>query len=104
MQQFFKYLLILVTALVANWWTVLPAVVLILCVLLLRWYYLRTGRELKRLEAVGTLVLRDCPGVGGSLRRGPFFLSCSSESCILSPLYNSSGTTNHKGIQKAAYS
>lgn len=41
------------TAVVANWWTLLPALVFLVGVLGVRWYYLKTARNIRRLEAVG---------------------------------------------------
>lgn len=52
-QLSFRCLAIIMTTLVANWWTLLPAAVLMLGLVLIRGYYLKTGREVKRLEAVG---------------------------------------------------
>ena len=46
---------ILVTAIGANVWISIPAVILVVVFLLLRWYYLKTSREVKRLEAIGML-------------------------------------------------
>lgn len=48
-----RCLAVVITALVANWWTLLPMLVLLVGFLLIRWYFLKTGREVKRLEAVG---------------------------------------------------
>ena len=48
-----KSLAIVATALVANWWSVLPAGLLLAGLLAIRWYFLKTAREVKRLEAIG---------------------------------------------------
>ncbi len=42
-------------ALAANYWIFLPTILSVCVLWVLRWYYLRTSRDLKRLEAVGRL-------------------------------------------------
>ena len=43
----------MVTAAVSNYWVLIPAFLVITIFLALRWYYLKTSREIKRLEAIG---------------------------------------------------
>ena len=43
----------MVTAAVSNYWVLIPAFLVITIFLALRWYYLKTSREVKRLEAIG---------------------------------------------------
>ena len=53
---------VVVTTLVANWWTILPAGVLLVGFLFVRWYFLKSAREIKRLEAVGMYTMwREIP-------------------------------------------
>ena len=42
----------MVTSTVANPWMTIPALVIIVLFLALRWYYLKTARDIKRLEAI----------------------------------------------------
>lgn len=53
MQLLFRCFAILVTALAANWWTLIPAALVVAALLAIRWYFLKTAREVKRLEAIG---------------------------------------------------
>ena len=57
LQLVLRSLAVIVTALVANWWSVLPAGVLLCGLLLIRWYFLKTAREVKRLEAIGIWIV-----------------------------------------------
>ncbi len=41
------------TASSSNPWVFIPAVVVMAALLVLRWYYLKTSRAVKRLEAIG---------------------------------------------------
>ena len=53
LQLLTRFLAILITAAAANFWVLPPAVVVIVVFLVLRWYYLKTARDVKRLEAIG---------------------------------------------------
>ena len=48
-----RFLAIMVTTAVSNYWVLIPAFLIITIFLALRWYYLKTSREIKRLEAIG---------------------------------------------------
>ena len=52
MQLLLRFLAIIATAAAANVYIVIPAVFLIVGFLSMRWYYLRTSRDVKRLEAI----------------------------------------------------
>lgn len=53
LQLLTRFLAILITAAAANYWVLPPAAVVIVVFLVLRWYYLKTARDVKRLEAIG---------------------------------------------------
>ena len=48
---------IMIVSGVANYWIFLPMVFVIVAFVMLRSYYLRTSREMKRLEAVGEYII-----------------------------------------------
>ena len=52
-QLLLRCLAIVVTAVTINAWVVIPAFLLLSVFLAVRWYYLKTSRDIKRLEAVG---------------------------------------------------
>ena len=52
-QLLLRCIAVIATAISSNPWVAIPAVVLIISFLAIRWYYLRTSREVKRLEAIG---------------------------------------------------
>ncbi len=45
--------IILLAACIANYWAVFPAAIFVSLVVALRWYYLKSSREVKRLESIG---------------------------------------------------
>ena len=47
----------MLTAAIANFYIILVVAVVLIAILLLRWYYLRTVRDIKRLEALGQCVM-----------------------------------------------
>ena len=53
LQLLLRFLAIMVTAAVSNYWVLIPAVLVMTIFLAFRWYYLKTSREIKRLEAIG---------------------------------------------------
>lgn len=55
MQFLLRFLAIIFTATGSNVWVIIPAFVLIVIFLAFRWYYLKTSRGIKRLEAAGQL-------------------------------------------------
>jgi len=46
-------LAILVITSITNQWVIVPAILLLAAMMFLRWYFLKTSREVKRLEAQG---------------------------------------------------
>ena len=52
-QLLLRCLAIVVTAITINAWVMIPAFLLLSVFLAIRWYYLKTSRDIKRLEAVG---------------------------------------------------
>ncbi len=56
-QLLLRFFAIIVTASAANYWVLIPAVIVIVVFIVIRWYYLKTSRDVKRLEAIGELQL-----------------------------------------------
>ena len=52
----FKFLSAVILAIVGNYWIIIPSFFLFLSLVFLRAYYLRTSRDIKRLEAIGNYV------------------------------------------------
>ncbi len=52
-QLLLRFFTIILTASSSNPWVFIPAVVVMTALLALRWYYLKTSRDVKRLEAIG---------------------------------------------------
>ena len=52
-QLLLRFIAIIITAIVSNPWVLIPASVIIVLFVVMRTYYLKTSREIKRLEAVG---------------------------------------------------
>ena len=50
-----RFLAIMIVAGAANSYIFIPVAVVVVLFLVLRWYFLRTSREIKRLEAIGVL-------------------------------------------------
>ena len=50
-----RFVAILVTAIAANWYLLFAVGILMVFFLGFRWYYLKTARDIKRLEALGQL-------------------------------------------------
>ena len=53
-QLFVRFLFILITSIVANPWLAIVVAVVMVAFVFVRWYYLKTARDVKRLEAIGT--------------------------------------------------
>ncbi len=53
LQLFIRFLAVLMLAIVANYYLVIVAVILVVIFVIFRWYYLKTARDVKRLEAIG---------------------------------------------------
>ena len=90
LQLLLRCVAVIVTAMASNPWVVIPAVILVISFLALRWYYLRTSREVKRLEAIGT------PKVCFTNNYYTFkvCLHFSSESCLFPHCNNSTWAAN----------
>ena len=54
LQLFIRFLAILVIAVVGNPWLTIAVAVIVVVFVFFRWYYLKTARDVKRLEAIGT--------------------------------------------------
>ncbi len=66
-QLLLRFLAVLVTASYGNPYILIPAAVILVGFVLLRWYFLKTSREVKRLEAAGTYAQAPrCGGTGTS--------------------------------------
>lgn len=50
-----RFLAIMIVAGAANVYVFIPVGIVVVLFLLLRWYFLKTSREIKRLEAIGAL-------------------------------------------------
>ena len=48
---------IIITACVSNVWVLIPAAINVTCLVLVRTYYLKSSRDIKRLEAVGQTLI-----------------------------------------------
>ena len=55
----FHFLAIMIFASVANWFIIFPMIALIIVFLAMRFYYLKSSQEIKRLEAVGRFTQSD---------------------------------------------
>ena len=53
MQVLLRIFSILIVAGVANYFIFIPVVIVVCVFIAIRWYYLTTAREIKRLEAIG---------------------------------------------------
>lgn len=53
-QLLLKFLAVLITASYGNPYVLIPAILIVAGFVSLRWYFLKTSREIKRLEAIGT--------------------------------------------------
>ena len=59
-QLLLRVVAILSTASAFNVYVLLPAAILVVIFLAMRWYYLKTSRDVKRLEAIGNASLITC--------------------------------------------
>ena len=59
-QLLLRVVAILLTASAFNVYVLIPAAILVVVFLALRWYYLKTSRDVKRLEAIGNASLTTC--------------------------------------------
>ena len=58
LQYFFLVLKFFLTAVIANYYLIVLLVILCVTFLIIRWYYLKTARDVKRLEAIGQLCFK----------------------------------------------
>ena len=56
LQLLLRFASFMIVAGIANYYVFIPVVIIVGVFLLVRWYYLTTAREIKRLEAVGESV------------------------------------------------
>ena len=55
-----RFTAILLTNTIANAWIVIPTCLFMATILILKLYYMKTSREIKRLEAIGRFVQHNC--------------------------------------------
>ena len=60
LQLFMRCAAIIVTAMVSNYLLIIFVAVFLFFTVGFRWYYLKTAREVKRLEAIGQLLSQHC--------------------------------------------
>ena len=52
-----RFFAVLIVAGIANWYVFIPVAFVIVAFLFVRWYFLKAGREMKRLEAIGQFLV-----------------------------------------------
>ena len=55
LQMFLRLFSIVLVAFFANYWLLIPAIIVFILLMLLRHYFLRTSRNIQRLEALGEM-------------------------------------------------
>ena len=55
--MFLRFFAITIVACVANYWLFIPATIIVTMQFVFRWFFLHTSRHIKRLEALGNLLL-----------------------------------------------
>ena len=85
LQLLLRFLAIVTTAAAANAYIVIPVVFVIAVFLCLRWYYLKTSRDVKRLEAICEYYYTPLYNI---LYRMQLPLKCTVISTARSPLYS----------------
>ena len=82
-----RFLAIMIVAGAANVYIFIPVAIVIVLLLALRWYFLRTSREIKRLEAIGVFSVVLCSEMSSTAHHPPL---SPSPSLFLarSPLYS----------------
>jgi ATP-binding cassette subfamily C (CFTR/MRP) protein 4 len=80
-----RFLAIIITACVSNPWVLIPALIIMACFVLLRTYYLKTSRDIKRLEAVARSPLYS--HISTTLQGLPTIRSFHQEDAALKYLY-----------------
>ena len=93
-----RVLAVIATAASANGYIVIAAIAVLVVFLSVRWYYLRTSRQIKRLEAIGIIITTQCIAVSCGM-----FAVCVGRS----PLYSHIATSLHglvtiRGFQQQA--
>ena len=102
-QMLFRFFGIMATAAVSTPFAIAPVVAVIILFLLMRWFFLRSSRELKRLEALGEFV--------SVLYCKKFFITHlpmsiwtnSTQSLILPPVYHIEWTSHHSFLLHAVW-
>ena len=56
LQTFLRLFSIILIAFFANYWLLIPAVIVIILLMLFRYYFLRTSRNIQRLEGIGKTI------------------------------------------------
>ena len=87
------------TAIASNYWLAIPIVFLAIIFFSLRQYFLKTAREVKRLEAIGKDDNYDC-----GLSRISSLDERSSESCVFTFLHDSSRSLHSQGHEEGEHS
>lgn len=95
-----RFFAIILTAAAANYWILLPAALVMVIFLVLRWYYLKTARDVKRLEAIGKFQSTQLKELLKFSCDFIFFvlLFFSSQSPLLAHLHDSARTGHYKNI------
>lgn len=94
LQYLFQSATIIVTAVVSNFWLILPAVILIIALVCIQQYYLRTSRDIKRLESIGWYLQALISG--SIITSRSTHIVCSSKSCLLSHIHDTSRALLHQ--------
>ena len=97
-QWMIHFIAIALTIVIVNVWIIIPLVLLSVVIPVFRWYYLKTAREVKRLEAIGQSQFTMHIMVLCQFIYFPF--SFSSQSILLSSLYHYTWTGHYQSIQK----
>ena len=96
LQYLFQSATIIVTAVVSNVWLILPAVALIIALLCIQQYYLRTSRDIKRLESIGWCLYALIPHSIITSCSTHIIHVCSSKSCLFSYIHDTSRAFFHQ--------
>lgn len=103
-----RFLAIMIVAGAANVYIFIPVVIVIALLLALRWYFLRTSREIKRLEAIGVFSVVLCSEMSSTANQPPLSplplsLSLPSpQSPLLPHLCHSARAHHHQGVREGA--
>ena len=92
-----RVLAVIATAASANGYIVIAAIAVLVVFLSVRWYYLRTSRQIKRLEAIGIIIPTQCIAVSCSM-----FAVCRSQSSLLPHRDIAAWTGHYQGVSAAS--